>query len=75
MEMPRCCSISIQSDTACRWVFRPRTAPGELDGARVQQQLLGERRLAGVGMGDDGERPPPRGLAGNGVVDGDVRQQ
>src|SRR6185503_15021425 len=29
----------------------------ELDRARVQQQLLGERRLAGVGVGDDGEGP------------------
>ena len=30
----------------------------------VQQELLGEGRLAGVGMADDGERPPPGRLAG-----------
>ena len=28
---------------------------GELDGAAEQQQLLGERGLARVGVGDDGE--------------------
>ena len=27
MEMPRCCSISIQSETAWRCVLLPRTAP------------------------------------------------
>ena len=35
---------------------------GELDGAAEQQQLLGQRGLAGVGMGDDGKRAPPRDL-------------
>ena len=33
-------------------------AAGEVDGAAVEQQLLGERRLARVGMGDDGEGAP-----------------
>src|SRR5256885_1550937 len=36
---------------------------GELNRAGVQQQLLGERRLAGVGVRDDRERPAPRHLA------------
>ena len=35
---------------------------GELDRAAEQQQLLGERGLAGVGMGDDGEGAPPGDL-------------
>ena len=34
--------------------------PGQLDRAGIQQQLLRERRLAGVGMRDDGERAAPR---------------
>ena len=46
---------------------RPRLPPvglrahlaRELDGAAEQQQLLGQRRLAGIGMRDDGEGPPP----------------
>ncbi len=25
--MPRCCSISIQSERVARWLARPRTAP------------------------------------------------
>ena len=32
---------------------------GELDGPAVQQELLCQRGLAGVRMGDDGEGPPP----------------
>ena len=36
---------------------------GQLDRAGVQQQLLRQRRLAGVGMRDDRERPPSRDLA------------
>ncbi len=36
---------------------------GELDGAAEQQQLLGQRRLAGVGVGDDGEGAPALDLA------------
>ncbi len=31
--------------------------PGELDGSGVEQKLLGQGRLAGVGVGDDGKRP------------------
>ena len=33
----------------------------DMDGAAEQQQLLGQRRLAGVGMGDDRERAPQAG--------------
>jgi hypothetical protein len=40
---------------------------GQLDRAGVQQRLLGQRRLAGVGVGDDREGAAPRHLAGNGV--------
>ena len=33
---------------------------GEIDGAAEQQQLLGQRGLAGVGVGDDGKGAPAR---------------
>ena len=36
---------------------------GQLDGARIEQQLLGERGLAGVRMRNDGKRSPARDLA------------
>ena len=42
---------------------------GQLDGAGVQQQLLRQRRLAGVRMGDDGEGAAPRDLARKRVGD------
>ena len=35
---------------------------GEADRAAVEQQLLGQRRLAGVRVGDDGEGTPPAGF-------------
>ena len=34
-------------------------AAGDLDGPCVEQQLFGQRGLARVGVGNDGERPPP----------------
>ena len=41
-----------------------------MDGAAEQQQLLGQRRLAGVGMGDDRERAPQAGrMAGQAGVE------
>ena len=65
--MPRCCSISIQSEVAERRSPRAFTAPAPpVQRAAVEQELLGERRLAGVGVGDDGERSPAGGL-GDGV--------
>ena len=36
---------------------------GQFDRAGVEQQLLGQRRLARVGVRDDGEGAPPRDLA------------
>ena len=33
-------------------------APGQVDGSSIEEQLLGERRLAGVGMTNDGEGAP-----------------
>ena len=35
---------------------------GDVDRVAVEQQLLGQRRLAGVRVGDDRERPPAGGL-------------
>ena len=37
-----------------------------LDGAPAQQQLFRQRRLARIGMRDDGKRPPPLGLGERG---------
>ena len=53
--MPRCFSISIQSEVAWRDAFLRLDRAGDLDRARKEQQLLGQRRLAGVGVGNDGE--------------------
>ena len=39
---------------------------GLVDRVAVEQQLLGERRLAGVRVRDDRERPPARGLGRHG---------
>ena len=44
--------------------------PGELDRPRVEQELLGQRGLARVRVGDDGEGTPPRRLLGDGSVGG-----
>ena len=41
--------------------------PGQLDDAAVEQELLGERRLAGVRVGDDGEGAPACDLVLHGV--------
>ena len=38
--------------------------PGGLHGPAVQQELLGQRGLAGVGVGDDGEGTPALDLIG-----------
>ena len=54
-EMPRCFSISIQSEVAWRDALRAFTDAGDLDRAGKEQELLGQRRLAGVGVGNDGE--------------------
>ena len=44
-------------------VLAPANRAGELNRAGIQQQLLRQRGLAGVGVRDDGERPPPRHFA------------
>ena len=44
---------------------------GQLDGAGIQQQLLGERRLARVGVRDDGEGAAPRDFGCEGLLAGD----
>ena len=62
-EMPRCFSISIQSEVAWRApcaLSRSR----DVNRTREEQQLLGERGLARIGVRDDGEgapAPEPRG--------------
>jgi hypothetical protein len=61
--MPRVRSISIQSDVTWRWRLAAADGAGDLDGAAVQQQLLGQGGLAGVGVGNDREGPPAPGLA------------
>jgi undecaprenyl pyrophosphate phosphatase UppP len=48
-EMPRSCSTAIQSEAACRPVFRARTSPGEVDRPALEEEPLGERGLPGVG--------------------------
>ena len=50
----------------------PRLAPrlhpaGRMDRAAQQQQMLRQRGLAGVGMGNDGKCPPSGGFAGRGL--------
>ena len=44
---------------------RALTAPASLHRAAVEQQLLGQRRLAGVGVADDREGAPAGGLVGD----------
>ena len=56
--MPRCFSISIQSEVAARARFALDLA-GLGDGPAVQQEFFCQSGLAGVRMGDDGEGPPP----------------
>jgi hypothetical protein len=63
--MPRCFSISIQSDVAWRAALRALTAAGDLDRAGKQQQLFSQRGFAGVGVGNDGEGAAPFDLAGD----------
>ena len=60
IEMPRSRSIvhPVGDGVALRLLAADRA--GQLDRAGVEQRLLGEGRLAGVGVGDDGEGPPPR---------------
>ena len=56
--MPRCFSISIQSEVAARVFFLPLTMPGLGDGPAVEQEFLGQGGLAGVRVADDGKGTP-----------------
>ena len=60
--MPRCCSISIQSDGTRRRSPRALTAPASWQRPAVEEELLGEGGLAGVGVADDGEGAAARRL-------------
>ena len=62
IEIPRCFSISIQSEVVLRWFAFARTAPAKVNRAAVKQQLLGQGRLTGVRMRDNRERAPARGF-------------
>jgi hypothetical protein len=48
-EMPRSFSICMKSDAVRRASPLARTWPGHLDGAPEEEELLGQRGLAGVG--------------------------
>ena len=62
-EMPRSRSIAIQSERVLRLSLLRLDLAGKLDRAAEQQELLGQRGLAGVGMGDDRKRAPAPDLA------------
>jgi hypothetical protein len=64
-EMPRSRSIFIQSD-ACAGSRPRRTCAGRADRAARQQQVFGQRRLAGVRVRDDREGAPARACASSG---------
>ena len=67
--MPRAFSISIQSETVARRPALPCTAPASEMTLGVQRERLGERGLAGVGVGDHREGPAAGGLAQHGAVE------
>ena len=53
--MPRCFSMSIQSEVANLPVFLPFTVPA-LESHLKQQQFFGQRGFTRVRVGDDGKR-------------------
>jgi hypothetical protein len=57
-EMPRCFSTSIQSEVAWRALLRPLTVPASWIAPPKSSSFLGQRRLAGVGVGNDREGAP-----------------
>ena len=63
--MPRCFSISIQSEVAWRAGLARLDAAGDLDRAREQQQLFGQRGLARVGVRNDGKGAAAAHLVGS----------
>ena len=60
--MPRAFSISIQSDTVAAAAGLAVHRAGLGDHPGVQRERLGQRRLAGVGVADDGEGAAAAGL-------------
>ena len=54
-EMPRCFSISIQSEVAWREALRAFTELAIWIAPENSSSFLRQRGLAGVGVGDDGE--------------------
>ena len=56
IEMPRSCSMSIQSEAAIFPPFPPTDHAGGADHARVEEELFGEGGLAGVRVADNGKR-------------------
>jgi len=52
----------MKSDVAPFLILLLLTAARHVDRAAEEQQLLGKGRLAGVGVRNDGERPPPGDL-------------
>ena len=54
-EMPRCCSSAHPVGGRVARGLAALDGAGQLDRAAEQQQLLGERGLAGVGVRNDGE--------------------
>ena len=57
--MPRCFSISIQSDTAARAFFLPLTAPAWRDGPAVEQEFFCQGGFTGVRVRDDRKGSAP----------------
>ena len=60
--MPRCFSISIQSDTACAGVLLALDRAGLRDGPAVEQKFFCQCGFTGVRVRDDRKRPPPGDL-------------
>ena len=54
-EMPRCFSISIQSEVAWRAALRARISPATWIAPPNHSSFFGQRGLARVGVGDDRE--------------------
>ncbi len=52
-EIPRCFSISIQSETACRAFFLALDGARQLDGPAVEQELFGQGGFTRVRVRDD----------------------
>ena len=59
-EMPRSRSMPIQSERVLRRFASARTSPASWIAPPNKQQLFGQRGLAGVRVGDDGEGAPAR---------------